>query len=186
MADKKWSTEKLEAKSRPLSSKGSNDRLRAEFRLPAVVYGPEIKENVYCSIDYVAFEKLFAVNERHVPFTVSVEGKNFTVIIKEYKIDPISRRFLHVDFFAIKKDKEYQTLIPITFSGTPVGVREGGTLLTYARKLAIRALPADMPKSIPLDIAHLQKKQYVIVRDLPALKGCTIVTNKGVVIAEVK
>ena len=183
---KVWSTEKLEAQSRPLSSKGANNRIRAEFRLPAVVYGPELKENVYCSVDYVSFEKLFAVNERHVPFTVSVDGKNYTVIVKEYKIDPISRRFLHVDFFAIKKDKEYQTLIPVVFTGVPVGVREGGTLLTYVRKLLIRALPSDMPKSIPLDIVSLQKKQYVIVRDLPVPKGCAIMTNKGVVIAEVK
>ncbi|MGL5255200.1 MAG: 50S ribosomal protein L25 [Brevinema sp.] len=186
MAEKKWSTEKLEAQSRPLSTKGANNRIRAEFRLPAVAYGPALKENVYCSVDYVSFEKLFAVNERHVPFTLSVEGKEYTVIVKEYKIDPISRRFLHVDFFVIQKDKEYQTLIPIIFSGTPIGVKEGGNLLTYARKLLIRATPADMPKSIPLDIAHLQKKQYVIVRDLPAIKGCSIVTNKGVVIAEVK
>lgn len=185
MADK-WSTVKLEAKSRPHGTKSSNAKLRSEFRLPAVVYGPSFKEALSCSVDYVAFEKLFKVNERHVPFALSLDGKDSQVIVKDYKIDPVSRRFLHVDFFAFQNGKEFQTLIPIVFSGVPVGVREGGNLLTYVRKVLVRATPEKMPKSLSLDISGLQRKQYVIVRELTLPEGAASVTNKGTVIAEVK
>lgn len=182
----KWSTEKLEAQSRPQGTKGSNNKLRKEFRLPAVAYGPALKENIHCSIDYVAFEKLFAVNERHVPFTLAVDGKECQVVVKDYKIDPVSRRFMHIDFFAFKNGKEFETLIPIVFSGVPVGVREGGNLLTYVRKVLIRATPEKMPRSLNIDISGLQRKQYLIVRDLALPEGTVAVTSRGTVVTEVK
>lgn len=186
MSGSKWSTTRLEAQARALGTKSANAKLRAEFRLPAVLYGPSIKENINLSVDYVAFEKLFAVNERHRLFALALDGKEYHVIVKDYKIDPISRRFMHVDFYAVEKGKKYQTLIPIEYVGIPIGVREGGNLLTYKRKVSVQAVPEKMPEKITVDISKLQKKQYVIVRDLGVADGIAVRTNKGTVLAEVK
>lgn len=186
MATSKWSTTELVAQLRTLGTKSANTKLRAEFRLPAIVYGAGMKENVNVSIDYVAFEKLFAVNERHVPFTLVVDSKKYNVYIRDYKIDPLSRRFMHVDFCVIAPKTPYTTLIPIEFTGTPIGVREGGNLLTFVRKVLIRATPEDMPTKITHDITSLQRKKNLIVRDLDISEKCKVLTNKGTVLTEVK
>ncbi|MGL5956819.1 MAG: 50S ribosomal protein L25 [Brevinema sp.] len=186
MAVSKWSTTELAGQTRTLGTKSANKKLRAEFRLPAVIYGAGIKENINISIDYVAFEKLFAVNERHIPFTLTVNSDKHHVIVRDYKIDPISRRFMHVDFCVIAPNTMYTTLIPIEFVGIPVGVREGGNLLTYMRKILIRATPEQMPAKITHDISQLQRKKNVIVRDLDISEQCKVLTNRGTVLTEVK
>lgn len=186
MATSKWSTTELVGQLRTLGTKSANQKLRAEFRLPAVVYGPTIKENISVSIDYVSFEKLFAVNERHVPFTLIIDSKKHNVFVRDYKIDPISRRFMHIDFCVIAPKIEYTTLIPIEFIGTPIGVREGGNLLTYMRKVLLRATPENMPSKITHDISNLQRKRNVIIRDLEISNNCKVMVNKGTVLTEVK
>jgi len=186
MAKSKWSTTDLEGQLRTISTKGANKKIRAEFRLPAVIYGSQIKENINISIDYVSFEKLFPVNERHIPFILSVDSKEYNVIIKDYKIDPLSRNFMHVDFYVLEKGHPYTTSIPVHFTGTPIGVKEGGNLLTYIRKVSLNATPEDMPNSITIDISKLQKKQNIIVRDLEIPANCKVLTDKGSVLTEVK
>lgn len=186
MASSKWSTTELVGQIRTLGTKSANNKLRAEFRLPAIVYGPTLKENIIVSIDYVSFEKLFAVNERHLSFTLTVDSQKHNVIVRDYKIDPISRRFMHVDFCIIVPKTEYTTLIPIDFIGAPVGVREGGNLLTYVRKVLLRATPENMPSKITYDISGLQRKGNVIIRNLDIPTTCKILTNKGTVLTEVK
>ncbi|MGL4394217.1 MAG: 50S ribosomal protein L25 [Brevinema sp.] len=186
MAEKKWSTTLLEGQLRTSFTKGANKKLRAEFKLPAVIYGSKIKENINISIDYVSFEKMFPTNERHIPFTLKVDGKEYKVITKDYKIDPISRRFMHVDFYVLEKGHEFTTLIPVEFEGTPAGVREGGNLLTYTRKVLIEATPENMPAKIVANISGLQRKKNLIVRDLQVPANCKIKTNQGTVLTEVK
>ncbi len=184
-----WSTEcttELVAENRALGTKSANQKLRAEFKLPAVVYGAGLKENINVTVDYVAFEKLFAVNERHVPFTLKAGSDNHHVIVRDYKIDPLSRRFMHVDFCVIAPKTLYTTLIPIEFLGVPVGVREGGNLLTFVRKVLLRATPENMPEKISIDISSLQRKKNVIVRDLEIPADCKVLTNIGTVLTEVK
>ncbi len=186
MAASKWSTTELVAENRAFGTKSANKKLRAEFKLPAVVYGAGVKENINISVDYVAFEKLFAANERHVPFTLKVGSESYNVIVRDYTIDPLSRRFMHVDFCVIAPKVAYTTLIPIEFIGTPIGVREGGNLLTFVRKVLMRATPEDMPGKLSIDISSLQRKKNVIVRDLEIPKGCKLLTNVGTVLTEVK
>lgn len=186
MAASKWSTTELVAQPRTLGTKSANSKLRAEFRLPAIVYGAGIKENINVSVDYVAFEKLFAVNERHIAFKLVIDSKKHNVIVRDYKIDPVSRRFMHIDFCVVAPKTLYTTLIPVEFIGTPVGVREGGSLLTYVRKVLLRATPEDMPAKITHDISKLQRKKNLIVRDLEISEKCKVLTNKGTVLTEVK
>jgi len=48
---------KLEGKVRD-TSKQANKALREELRVPAVLYGPEVEENVHFSIDELELEKI--------------------------------------------------------------------------------------------------------------------------------
>ena len=186
MATSKWSTTELVGQPRTLGTKSANSKLRAEFRLPAIVYGPSVKENIPVSIDYVSFEKLFEVNERHIAFTVKIDKVRYNVFVRDYKIDPISRRFMHIDFCIITPKVAYTTLIPIEFVGNPIGVREGGNLLTFVRKVLLRGTPEDMPTKIVYNIASLQRKQNVIIRDLDIPETCKILSKKGTVLTEVR
>jgi len=160
-------------------------KLRENKKLPCVLYGPELKENVYLFIDYNQFEKFFNEFGKHHVLKLVVGKKSYKVIIKDYKIHPITRKFLHVDFYAISPKKPFITEVPVKYVGTPVGVKEGGGLYIFAKKLKIMVEPEKLPDFIEVDISNLKIGQYLIVRDLPR-ENYKILTYEGTTLVEVK
>ena len=56
--------------------------------------------------------------------------------------------------------------IPVHTSGTSVGVMKGGKLAIKQKKLNVKALPANMPNEIVVDITKLDVAQRVKVQDI--------------------
>jgi len=175
----------LEAETRQKVGKSVSMKIRTTQRLPGVIYGPDIKENIYITVDYKTFEKTFKTFGRHAVFGISIGGKIIKVIIKDYKIHPLTRNFLHADFYAVSPKKPFTTEIPIKYTGTPVGVKEGGGLYIFTRQVKINTDLENLPSAIEVDISALKTNQYLIVRDIP--KGnYKILTHEGTALVEVK
>lgn len=58
--------------------------------------------------------------------------------------------------------------IPVHTTGTSVGVMKGGKLAYKQKRLNVKALPANMPSEILVDITKLDVAQRVKVQDIPA------------------
>lgn len=175
----------LKAEARDTLGKSEALKVRESSRLPAVVYGPEIAENLYITIDYKEFEKAFKANGKHRLLTIAVGKKNYKVIVKDYKIHPITRQFLHADFYVVAPKKPFTTEVPLNYIGTPIGVKEGGGLYVFQRKLKINTDIDNLPATIDVDISQLKTSQYLIVRDIQ--KGnYKILTHLGTALVEVK
>jgi large subunit ribosomal protein L25 len=106
-------------------------------------------------------------------------------ILKELQYKPASRRLYHVDFYEISMDKKLTVDIPLNFTGTPVGVINGGELQHLKRELKISCLPSDLPNDIEVDISGLQIGDSVKVRDISIPNGITVVDHGDVGIAAV-
>ncbi|NPV01995.1 MAG: 50S ribosomal protein L25 [Brevinematales bacterium] len=161
-------------------------RLRDDKMLPVIVYGAGVESPVPLSVNYVEFEKLFNKVGKHHLITIEVGGKKVKVIIKDYKFHPITRRFQHADLLAITEGKPFITEVPVNYTGTPVGVKEGGSMLIFTKKLKIRTTQKDLPSSVEIDISHLQQKQYMIVREILGKFKFQVLTNEGNVLIEIK
>ena len=176
----------LKAEERKTLGKQAATKLRAEKKLPAIIYGPDMKETFPVTIGYQDFEKLFEKTGRHHIIKIEVGGKKIDAILKDYIIHPVTRKFLHVDFLATSPKKAVITEVPLSYIGTPVGVKEGGALFVFARKLKVKTMPNAIPDSVEVDIAKLKIKQYLIVRDIPTNDKFQIMSHEGDVLVEVK
>ncbi len=79
-----------------------------------------------------------------------------SAMIRSLQRHPLTRRPLHVDFFLVDLTHEMQADIPLAFVGDAPAVElTGGTLLTNLDHLKVRALPADLPPQIEVDLAPL-------------------------------
>lgn len=175
----------LKAEPRADLGKSKAMKVRKGSKLPGVIYGPGIKENVYISVDYKEFEKAFKSNGKHLPLTVDTGKQKYNVIIKDLIIHPISRYFLHADFYVYDPKKPFTTDIPVNYTGTPVGVKEGGGLYVFARSLTVNGALDNLPSSIDVDITNLKINQYLIVRDIKKDKF-KILTHEGTALVEIK
>ena len=81
---------------------------------------------------------------------------------------PVRRHPIHVDFYVVKMTEELSVDVPIDFVGNSHAADKlGGTLLHIREHVSVRALPADLPHALELDISPLVDFDAVLhVRDL--------------------
>ncbi len=142
----------LKASLRKEIGKKSSKAIRAQEGIPCVLYGG--KENV----NFFATESDF----RHLIFTptvyivnIDIDGKSHNAIIKDLQFHPVTDKLLHADFYEVSDTKQITVEIPVKFTGTSTGVREGGKLVMERRKIQVKGLPKNIPAEIEIDITEL-------------------------------
>jgi large subunit ribosomal protein L25 len=164
-----------------------NKRLRTTGVVPGVLFGKKIG-SIPVQVDAKALEVLYHHAGRTSVVKVSVDGGQPTsAIIKNLQRNPLTRRALHVDLFAVDLTQEMQAEIPLIFSGTSHAVEmEGAILFTSLDHLKVRGLPGDLPHEIDVDLAPLVDLESTIhVRDLVVDAKVTVINDPDELVAKV-
>lgn len=144
--------------------------LRRDGRIPAVLYGPK-KEPIMLSVSVREFEHVLKKeSSARVVLGLIVDGakgKPKPVMIKELQQHPVTRNFLHVDFYEVDMTRKIKVNIPVTAVGKCKGVEMGGMLQIIRRELEVFCLPDEIPESISIDVTDLEMGESVHVQDVP-------------------
>jgi len=182
-------TVQLDSKVRTQTGKGVSRRLRTEGRLPAIFYGPEA-EPIMLSIDYLQLKKVLkgkAAENIIVDLQIDSNGRSQskTVMIKELQRDPVTRDYLHIDFFEISMGKEIEAVISIHLINAPLGVTKGGLLQHIRRELSVSCLPKDLIEKIDIDVSGLDIGDSLHIRDITLPAGLNSTEDDDLTIATV-
>jgi large subunit ribosomal protein L25 len=162
-------THNVKAQMRQTTGKGSSRGFRREGKIPAILYGSDI-ESVPLTVSAYDMENLLKkVSYSQALLKLMVEnGQSFekTVMIKEIQRDPLSHKYLHIDFYEVKMDRKISATIPVVTKGTSKGVAEGGILQIIRRELEVFCFPADIPNHIEIDISDLDIGDSVHVEEI--------------------
>jgi large subunit ribosomal protein L25 len=164
-----------------------NKRLRTTGVVPGVLFGKKIG-SIPVQVDGKALELLYHQAGRTGVVKVSVDGGQPTsAIIKSLQRNPLTRRALHVDLFAVDLTQEMLADIPLAFTGTSPAVElEGAILFTSLDHLKVRGLPGDLPHEIEVDLAPLVDLESTIhVSDLVVDSKLTVVNDPEDLVAKV-
>jgi len=72
--------------------------------------------------------------------------------------------------------------IPVNFIGTPIGVRNGGNLLVRKRAIKTRAIPANLPDAIEINIEELKIGKFLYIGDVRDEKYTFLAGDKSVIV----
>lgn len=157
-------------------------RLRREGLVPGVVYGPVISETISVSVNRRVFEKFFIANGHSTVFTLTWDGGNQPVIIREVQVDPVSRVPLHIDFFAPNMRVALRQAVPVVLHNHAPEAE--GVLQVALNEVEVEALPTDLPHQLEGDLSGLVNVGDTLrVADLTAPANVTIVTHGEDVVA---
>ncbi|MFY9944158.1 MAG: 50S ribosomal protein L25 [Desulfobacterales bacterium] len=160
----------FKASVRTRKGNGAARVLRAQGRVPAVLYGPKA-EPVTLSVDTKDLETVLKQGAAgQLLLNLIVEnGETFNrpAMIKEVQRKPLSREFLHVDFYEIDMHRKIVVPIPVATTGKCKGVEAGGTLQIIRRELEVLCLPTQIPATIDIDITDLDMGESIHVEDIP-------------------
>jgi len=141
--------------------KSSTKALRNAGKVPCVVYGGD--EPIHFSADELEFKNLVYTPDAHTVVISLADGTKINAILQDIQFHPVHDRILHVDFYQIFDDKEVTMEIPVRTVGNARGVRNGGVLRMVTRKLRVKAIPANLPDIIEVDITNMRigNKMYI-------------------------
>jgi len=173
----------IRAEIREVFGKNASRRLRKEGKLPAILYGKNIR-NVSLTLDKKdIFDVLKSETGENTIFKVSFNSKKKNAMIKELQKDPVTDALLHADLILIAMDEVVNIAVPLLLIGEAVGVKaEGGFVDFVNREVEVECLPKDIPENIEIDISDLHLYQSIKVDELSPPEGVTITTDDQSVI----
>ncbi len=174
----------LKIEPRKTGNKSSLKKLRAELKIPAVVYGAH-QSSLAISLREEDFLHQFKHVSESTIITLQLGKKSIDVLVKDYDQVLSTNKIRHIDFYAIEADKTLKTHVPVVLVGTPHGVLEGGILEHVSHEIEVECLPSDLPEEITYDCAHLGIGDTVHIRDFPQIKGVSIITHEDQVVVHV-
>ena len=161
------------------TNKIANRALRNQGKVPCVLYGGE--KQVYFSASENDLNKLVNTPDVYL-LNIDIDGENFQAILQDIQFHPLTDRIIHIDFLQVFEDKEVTVNIPINFIGTPIGVRNGGNLLTRKRAIRTRAIAANLPDAININIEELKIGQFLYIGDVRDDKYTFLAGDKSVIV----
>lgn len=160
---------------------------RVQEKVPAVIYGPKTKP-INVLADEITIKKYSGRRYEATIFTLKSDDSkigNLAVILRDVQVHPVTRRPLHVDFYAPDMTKVVRVSVELKLEGKPAGIADGGMLEHMLRELEIEVLPTDIPEQIVADVSGLGLGDALHVSDLKLDKGIKILSLPTLTIATV-
>ncbi|MFC1813175.1 50S ribosomal protein L25/general stress protein Ctc [Thermodesulfobacteriota bacterium] len=159
----------LKSNIRTSVGKGKAKALRREKRVPAVLYGPET-DPVLLSVNMKDLDHVMKNSSagQLILNLVVQNGESYTktTMVKELQIHPVSRNFLHVDFYEVSMDRKLKVKVPVVIKGKAKGVELGGMLQILRHELEVLCLPLEVPESIEVDVTDLDMGDSIHIEDI--------------------
>lgn len=158
---------------------------RTQGMVPGVVYGPKTKP-----MNVVAEEKLIKkFHGRKFESTIftlktDVSGlDNVAVLLRDIQVHPVTRRPVHVDFYALDMSANIVVSIGLRFEGKPVGLSDGGVLELIVREVDVECKPNEIPSEIVVDVSGMGVGDALHVSDLKAPAGVKFISQSTLTLA---
>ncbi len=160
--------------------------LRKAKKIPGVLYGSMANVNVcMAENDVIKFNSRKFDNALFTIKSPIKEANGKVVLLKKVDINPLSRRPVHADLYALDLTKPVRVSIEIRTEGKPVGIADGGLLSVVNREVEIEVLPNDIPESFVLDVSHLGVGESVHVSDIKLPAGVKMISALDLTLAVV-
>ena len=144
----------LKAKIRENLTSGSNNKLRAEGLIPAILYGGK-NQNLNISVSKKEISNI--INSETFLSKVlelDLDGKKEKVIPRDVAYNVVSEEPMHIDFMRIVSGKKIILEIPVKFINHPdsPGLKRGGVLNIVRRKVELKCPAENIPDEIIVDL----------------------------------
>ena len=171
----------LAAVTRSGTGKGAARSVRREGRVPAVIYGGGAKPEPI-SVDYKDVNKfIYAGHFLTSIFELEVDGRKERVLPRDYQLDVVTDRPVHVDFLRLAPGSRVRIGVPVHVANREAspGLKKGGAVNLVLHTVEVMAPADDIPESITIDLAGMDFHDSVHVSALKLPEGCRPLSGTG-------
>ena len=153
----------IEGQLRTETGKKYTRQLRSQQLVPGVIYGGSQEVNFYAPV--LSFKNLVYTSEFQLA-QLNIDGKSYRCILKDVQLNKVTDELAHLDFLELVEDRKVVATIPIKFTGSSIGVKEGGKLVAKIKSLKVKCYPKDLRENIEVDLTDLEINGNIRVEDV--------------------
>ncbi|MGL4292557.1 MAG: 50S ribosomal protein L25/general stress protein Ctc [Bacteroidales bacterium] len=172
----------LAGQSRTDIGKKATKAVREAGNIPAILYGGE--KEIAFSVNKEDVRNLIYTPDIFV-VELTIDGQTCNAIVQDLQFQPVTDEVLHLDFLQIFPEKQITIEVPVKLEGLAEGVKQGGKLSLEMRKLRVKALYANVPERLVINVADLGLGKTVQVGQL-AFENLELLNAKNAVVCAVK
>ena len=181
-------TIELKATTREKVGKGAARVLRRENLVPAVIYGGK-EAALPIALPYKEINNfIYAGGLLTKIVNIEVDGKTIQTLPKDYQLDVVKGKPLHVDFLRVSKDTTVIVEVPVHFLNEEKcpGIKRGGVLNIVRHEVEVFVPVTDIPEAIEIDLAGVQLGDSIHISQVTLPEGVKpTITDRDFTIATI-
>lgn len=173
----------LKGQGRTVGNKQTIKTIRRNGGVPCNLYGAGA-ENILFTVSAKDLKTITHTPNSYI-IELEVDDKKFLAVLHEMQWHPVTDEALHADFLLVDEAKPVTIDVPVVVTGHSEGVKLGGKLLVFARKLKVSAMLNNLPDSLEVDSTPLGIGKQIVAGELH-YEGVNIVSPKATIICSVR
>lgn len=170
-------THEIKVESRMDEGKGASRRLRHAAKIPAIVYGGELKP-VSIQIEH---ETIWLASQNEWFYSsildLSLGGDVQKVLLRDMQRHPYKQQIMHLDFQRVNENEALRTSVPLHFLNeekSPAGKAAEVVVTHELNEVMIECLPKDLPEFLEIDLSELTVGTILHMSDIKLPAGVSI------------
>ena len=167
---------------RPRGSRSAR-RMRAEQRVPGVVYGLG-SEPLPVAVDWRKLRQALTTDAGlNALLDLELDGKVEMAVVKDIQRHPVRREVTHIDFLRVDPEARIEFEVPIRTEGeASLVTAEDGIAELRLTSLLVSVKPTDIPDEVVVDISEMTMDRTITVADLELPAEVDVVTPQDQVV----
>ncbi|NLE25366.1 MAG: 50S ribosomal protein L25 [Clostridiaceae bacterium] len=138
-------------------------QLKKSGLIPGNIYGGELDQSLLIQMQQNEAKQLLRLKTTGNKLTLSVDGKKYSVIIKEIGRTPVSGQIEHLSFQSLVNSKMVASSARIVLLNRE---KVSNSVQQRLFEIPYRALPSNLVEEIEIDLEGMPLDTYVRVQDL--------------------
>jgi large subunit ribosomal protein L25 len=173
---------------RQRAGKGAARKLRNDGLIPAVIYGAK-EPPILISVASREFDKHYKKRGFFAQvFKVSVGGKTYEVLARDFQVEPVTDHPIHIDFMRFTEKTRLQVNVQVAFINEELspGIKVGGVLNVVRRTIEMICQASNIPESLVVDLEGLEIGDSVHISAIDLPEGAKLViTDRDFTVATI-
>jgi large subunit ribosomal protein L25 len=170
----------LKAEVREKTGSKAAAKLRAQGRVPAIVYGHK-QESEAVSLDAHSFIEQLHHGRRLLD--VQVGEKKEKMLVKELQYDHLGKSIIHVDLVRVDVTETVRVAVLVELKGTAAGTHEGAIIEKHAGHLEVECKATDIPDVLVVSVKDMKAGDTVHARDVVLPEGVKLTSAPETLVA---
>ena len=169
----------LATEARTTFGKGVARKIRAQNKIPAVIYGHGTEPQ---HVTLPGHETALILRKSNQVLELDIDGKIQLALVKDVQKDPVRQIIEHIDLIVVRKGEKVTVDVTIHLEGEAAP----GTLVNQdANTISLEAEATHIPESIVVSIEGAEDGFSLFAKDLTLPTGSTLVTDGDTLIVAV-